>query len=188
MTDNNTPTPNPASAPPVSPAAISPPAARRSFFRSGWFVAGALALTGFVGFGLGKVSSYRGFYHGFGMSRGLDQGERQSRLQSGLQRMLGAVDATPEQRDRITAIVRSALQDMQPLRQAQRDIRDRLATALKAANVDRVAIEQLRSQQLQMAEGLSKKMSDSLLAAADVLTPSQRAQLVERWQSRRWRG
>jgi periplasmic protein CpxP/Spy len=182
MTDINAPTPNPVSPPPVTPPA------RKSFFRSGWFVAGALVLTGFVGFGLGKVTSYRGFHHGFGMSRGMDQGERQSRMQSGLQRMLGAVDATPEQRDKITAIARSAMQEMQPLRQVQRDIRDKLAAALKSATVDRAAIELLRAQQLQMAEGLSKKMSDSLLAAADVLTPSQRAQLVDRWQSRRWRG
>jgi periplasmic protein CpxP/Spy len=182
MTDDNTASPNPVSPPPA------PQPGRKSFFRNRWIIAGAFVLTGFAGFGLGKVTGHRGFHHGFGMSRGMDQGDRQSRLQSGLQRMLGTVDATPEQRDRITAIARSAMQEMQPLRQAQRDIRSKLAAALKSETVDRSAIGQLRTQQLAMAEGLSKTMSDSLLAAADVLTPSQRAQLVERWQSRRWRG
>ncbi|MFM9974236.1 MAG: Spy/CpxP family protein refolding chaperone [Beijerinckiaceae bacterium] len=174
MTDD---TSTPVSATPQQPA-------RRRFFRNRWFLAGAIVVTGLVGFGLGKATSHRGYDHAYRMS-GEDG---QARVQSGLQRVLGKIDATPEQREKITAIVRSAMLDLQPMRQSLRLSREKLTTTLKAETIDRAAIEQLRRQQLEMTEMLSRKMSEALVSAAEALTPSQRAQLVDRWQSRRWRG
>jgi periplasmic protein CpxP/Spy len=180
MTDMNTQ--------PVAPAPVPTP--KRRFFRSRWFMAGAFILTGAAGFGLGKASSFR--HHGgwgYMMSeRGMDSSRMQSRAEYGINRVLSSVDATVEQKTKITAIVQKTMGEMQPLRDVRRDIRDKLSAALKSSTVDRASIENLRSKQLLMAETISKKMQDTLIEVAEILSPSQRAQLVDRWQSRRWRG
>jgi periplasmic protein CpxP/Spy len=192
MTDNTTSQDNT----PVLPQPAPPVPARKSFFKNPWVIAGAFVLTGIAGFGLGKASSFRGHHMGwagYGMSRGMDSSSMNSRAEYGINRVLSSVDATVEQKNRITTLVQSALAEMQPMRQSFRDGREKLAAALKATTIDRTGVEALRAEQLQKAEVLSRKMQDTLLNAADILSPAQRAQLVERWQSRAshargWRG
>ncbi len=53
-------------------------------------------------------------------------------------------------------------------------------------SVDRAALEALRADQLQMAEQASRRFTQALADAADVLTPEQRKQLAER--AGRWHG
>jgi Spy/CpxP family protein refolding chaperone len=183
MTDLN-------SQPQITPNQPALVPAKRSFFRSKWFIGGAIILTGIVGFGLGKISHFR--HHGgwgYMMSdRGMGSSFMQTRAEYGINRLLSSVDATVEQKTRITAVAQRTIAEMQSLRQVRREVRDKLATALKAPQVDRAGIEELRTKQLQLAESMSKKMQDSLLEAAEILNPTQRAALVDRWQARRWRG
>jgi periplasmic protein CpxP/Spy len=191
MTDINTQ--------PNTPA--NPLPAKRSIFRRTWFIVGAVVLTGIVGFGLGKASSFRHFgswghmmsEHGMGSSRmmgehGMGGSQMQTRAEYRINRLLTSVDATAEQKAKVTTIVQKAMGDMQSMRQVRRDTMDKLSVALRSPIVDSSAIETLRKTQLQMAETMSKKMQETLLEAAEVLSPAQRAQLVDRWQSRRWRG
>ena len=51
---------------------------------------------------------------------------------------------------------------------------------LDPAQVDRAAIERLRSEQLALAETASKRISQALGDAAEVLNPEQRRTLVDR--------
>jgi periplasmic protein CpxP/Spy len=174
------------SAAPVQPVANPP---KRSFFSSRWFIVSAVILTGVVGFGLGKMSHLR-HHAGFAMmmSGKGDPAKMQSRIEYRLNRVLSTVDATEDQKKQITAIILKRMNDMQPLRQVRNDVREKLAAALKSPKIDRAGIEQLRTQQLQLAESMWKTMQDSLVEAAEILSPSQRAALVDRWQARRWRG
>jgi Spy/CpxP family protein refolding chaperone len=174
------------SAAPAQPAAAP---AKRGFFSSRWFIVSAVILTGVVGFGLGKLSHLRQ-HMGFAMmmSGKGDPAKIQARVEHRLNRVLSTVDATEDQKKQITAIILKRMNDMQPLRQVRNEVREKLATALKSPRIDRAGIEQLRTQQLQLAENMSKGIQDSLLEAAEILSPSQRVALIDRWQARRWRG
>jgi hypothetical protein len=52
-----------------------------------------------------------------------------------------------------------------------------------AASIDRNALEQLRSEQMRLAESISRRMLAQMADAAEVLTPAQRTKLAERMKS-----
>jgi Spy/CpxP family protein refolding chaperone len=54
-----------------------------------------------------------------------------------------------------------------------------MLTLLKAKEIDKAAIEQLRVEQLKTMDEVSKHMTQTILAVADLLTPEQRAKLAE---------
>ena len=183
MSDINT---NPAPAtPPVAPA----PAAGRRFYRSGWFIAGLAIVTGLAGFGLGRMSGHHRWGHEYSMGRHMQHGEGAGpSMRKGefmIDRVLSRVDATSEQKAKISEIARSAMGELGPIREKHMATRDRLAGLMKAEKLDRAQIEQLRAEELVLADTLSKKMSEAFVNAAEVLTPAQRVTLVERWQNRR---
>lgn len=159
--------------------------------RKGLVVAAVLVATGLVGFGIGKAASghfgHR-FGHGFGMHRTLDADAIIRQTDAGVGRVLGKVDASAEQKTKVADITKAAIKDLLPLRDTHTAVRDKLAAALKAEKIDRAQIEQLRTEELALAETLSKRAAQALADMADVLSPAQRAKLVERWQQRPWRG
>lgn len=161
---------------------------RRGMRRRGWVLVGVALVTGVIGFGLGRVTGARWHGHGFGMHQQLDSEAAVRRAEAGINRVLSRIDGTSEQKAKIAEIAKAAIKDLQPMRETFRSSRDKLAAALKADKVDRSAIEQLRAEQLALGEAASKRASEALADAADVLTPAQRATLVERWQRRSWRG
>jgi periplasmic protein CpxP/Spy len=63
-----------------------------------------------------------------------------------------------------------------------------LREVLAAQTVDRARLETLRAEQMQLADATSKRITEAVAEAAEVLNPAQRAELsrqIERWQ--RWR-
>jgi Spy/CpxP family protein refolding chaperone len=94
------------------------------------------------------------------------------------------VDATPEQRAKLTEIATAAAKDLQPLREKVRAARRQGMELLAAPTIDRGAIEQLRAEQIRAADEASKRMVQALADVAEVLTPEQRKQLAERMQKR----
>jgi Spy/CpxP family protein refolding chaperone len=109
------------------------------------------------------------------------------RIERMVDRALGSVDATREQRDKVTAIFDKAMDDVFALREKHLEGRRQIRDALAAPTVDRGKIEALRTDQLKLADTASKRITDAFADAAEVLTPDQRAQLarrIERWQ--RW--
>jgi len=100
-------------------------------------------------------------------------------------RVLGAVDASTEQRQKVRQILEAAGNDLYPIRQQRMENRRQIAAALAASTIDRAKIEQLRQDQLKLNDTASKRFTDALTEAAEVLTPAQRAELAKRMERRR---
>ncbi|MDE0048912.1 MAG: periplasmic heavy metal sensor [Rhodospirillales bacterium] len=100
--------------------------------------------------------------------------------------MLDEVDASDDQRERVRAIATAAIADMGEFRDFKREGRQALVEALTQETVDREALETLRQNKLETADRASQRLLTALADAADVLTPVQRAELAEEWESRDW--
>jgi len=108
------------------------------------------------------------------------------RLRPGdLNRVLGAVDASTDQRQKVRAIFEQAANDLHTLRQKRGDNRRQIGQALTEATIDRARIETLRADQVKLSDATSKRLTDALVEAAEVLTPAQRADLGRRFERRR---
>ena len=157
---------------------------RRRFFRN----AAVAALISSVVAGVGATAAWaapggHGGWHGGGFmgGRGPMSDERVEKM---VKHFAVEIDATPEQTAKLTNIAKGASKDLRPLREKVRDARKRGMELLSAPTIDRAAIERLRAEQMQAADALSKRMSQALADAAEVLTPDQRKKLAERMQKR----
>jgi periplasmic protein CpxP/Spy len=99
-------------------------------------------------------------------------------------RVLGIVDASTEQKQKVRAIFEKAANDLYAARDQRQQNRRAMAEALAAATIDRAKVEQLRGDRMKIADATSKRLTDALVEAAEVLTPAQRADLVARFQRR----
>jgi Spy/CpxP family protein refolding chaperone len=102
----------------------------------------------------------------------------------GVDRMIKAVDGTPEQKAKLTQLAQAAQKDVQPLREQLMAARKKGLELLAASSVDRTALEKLRAEQTQLMDGISRRMLTHMMDAAEVLTPAQRTQLAEKMKSR----
>jgi protein CpxP len=135
-------------------------------------------------FGMGGDDSGPGmhmqanFRHGMGFGPGFGGHH--------LERMLEEIDATPEQEDKLEAIMDKLHDDVRPIMRGFRDTRDDVAKLLGAATIDREAAEKLRAERVTAVDEASRKLTTALLDAAEVLTAEQRAELAEHFEDRGW--
>jgi Spy/CpxP family protein refolding chaperone len=87
------------------------------------------------------------------------------------------LDATPEQQQKLEAIVKGAVTDLAPLRDKARATHQKVRELLTATTVDRAAIEKLRAEQVATMDTLSKRIAQAVGDAAEVLSPDQRRKL-----------
>jgi periplasmic protein CpxP/Spy len=143
--------------------------------RLGLVVAGALAL---VAGGALVFAHATGGRHG-GMSHG-DIGEMAEHFEVHVKHVLAEVDATPEQQARVNEIIKSAAADLKSLHGQHADARAALHQAFTAPVIDRVRLEQMRSEHLAAIDAASKRCLTAMADAAEVLTPEQRTALGEK--------
>jgi len=93
-----------------------------------------------------------------------------------------AIDATPDQRQKLTAIATGMVNDLLPAHQKMQAAKGRIVALLRQPKTDRAALESLRAEHLALADDVSKRVALGLADAADVLTPQQRAKLAEHWK------
>ena len=98
--------------------------------------------------------------------------------------VLGSVDATDEQRDRVDAILAGAVNDIFPLRNEHHAHRRDLIAELARPQVDRAELERVRTAELALAEKATARLLDATVAIAEVLQPDQRQRLAERLAER----
>ena len=154
----------------------------------------ALALTGAVathalsdgGFGHGRWGP-PGFMGGMGGR--LDPAQAEDRADRMVRHLAIEIDATPQQQERLRAIVKAAVKDLFPLRDKAQADRERAQTLLTQATVDSAAIEAFRVEQMALADTASKRIAQGLADAAEVLTADQRRKIDEHLTARRtfWR-
>jgi protein CpxP len=157
---------------------------RRRWFKRASVLAAVSALAGGAGWQAhAQAHGGPGFGHGFlgGIMRGAPSDERIERM---MKHFFVEINATPEQQQRLTPIVKQAARDLQPLREQARSTRQQAATLFTAETIDRAAIENARAQRLQMADAVSRRLSQAFADVAEVLTQAQRKELAERMQKR----
>ena len=129
-----------------------------------------------------------GWHHGDGPrmgGRGFGGMMFPGAIERRVNRVLGLVDASTEQRQKVRSILENAGNDLYPIRQQRMENRKQIGQALAAATIDRPKIEALRQEQLKLNDTASKRMTDAITDAAEVLTPAQRAELAKRMERRR---
>lgn len=167
---------------------------RRPRRRRWWMFAGAAAAI--VGLAACAQPGRGGEGHGPGWGwhhRGhhgpMDPETIARRIDRGVDWVLSDVGATAEQKQKVSAIAKAAATELAPLRERHRAARTRVIEILGASAVDRAALEKVRAEELAMAEGASRRVTQALADIADVLTPEQRVRLrekAERRMGRRW--
>ncbi|GAB5606148.1 Spy/CpxP family protein refolding chaperone [Sideroxyarcus sp. TK5] len=102
-----------------------------------------------------------------------------------LDRMLDDVKASDAQKEKASAIVKAALEQGAPLAGKIRDNHIQMRKLMAATTLDKAAIEAMRAEQIKLADEASQRMTSTMLAVAEVLTPEQRAKLAEKMEKRR---
>jgi periplasmic protein CpxP/Spy len=160
-----------------SPSAPRPPRARK-----GLIIAAAVigVLTLLIGAKAYVFARGMGMHHGWGES--MSSEEIADRIDHGVKYMLSDIDATADQKTKVTAILQSAAQDVHALHdQHAADIKQ-FHGILSAATIDRERLESIRTDELHLADQASKRIVTALADAAEVLTPEQRTKLMEEMQ------
>jgi Spy/CpxP family protein refolding chaperone len=103
----------------------------------------------------------------------------------GIGGIMDEIDATDEQSDKLWKIMDGVRAEVRPVMRDFRNTREDLTKLLGASSVDRAAVEKLRSERIAEIDQVSQKMTAALVEAAEVLTPEQRAKLVEHLEERR---
>ena len=141
---------------------------------------GAFATTSFSqGFGppFGHGWHGSGFWHGGPFGGGFDPARAEERADRMIRHISVEVDATAEQQEKLRGIVKNAVKDMFPMREKIFAARQQARDLLFGQSVDRAGIEKLRSEQIGTVDALSKRFTQALADAAEVLTPEQRRKL-----------
>jgi periplasmic protein CpxP/Spy len=139
----------------------------------------ALVAAGFIG-----AYASKSFAHGSRhmMAAVMDPAQTEEHVERMVKHLAVEVDATPEQREKLTVIAQSAARDLAPLRGKMKDARKQAFDLMNAENIDRAAIESLRVEQIALLDTLSRRLTQALADAAEVLNPEQRKKLAERMQ------
>lgn len=98
--------------------------------------------------------------------------------------LIKLVNGSPEQKTKLLGLAQAAMTEMKPLREQMRAVRQKGMALLSAASIDRSAIDKLRSEQIQLADSISRRMTTHMADAAEVLTPAQRTIVAEKMKSR----
>lgn len=96
-------------------------------------------------------------------------------------RMLMGVDnVTAQQRGQLVTLTRETLRDLGSQREAGHALRKRQHELLAQPTLDLAAIEQARQQMLAHQDQVSRRSTQAMVQASQVLSPEQRAQVAQR--------
>ncbi|MCB1620430.1 MAG: periplasmic heavy metal sensor [Thiothrix sp.] len=141
-----------------------------------FILAGSIAM---LGIGIGAVGAVQAQHRmgGWGPFHGGNVAERGA--DRGIERALERVEATDEQRAAIRKIFETARTDISPVLSDIGENRMAFAQLLHADTIDRNAVSNLRESTVGLADSVSERAMTALLDAAEVLTPEQRATLLD---------
>lgn len=150
-----------------------------------WWTGGVLAAVAATATATALAFGGGGMGHGMGGDgsmggRGGHMGER-GRHGGGhmMERVLDSADATKEQRTKIRQIMVAAEEDQRAARAGQQDDRGAMMNLLAQPKIDVAAIEKLRAQRVATHDASSKRMTQAMVEAANVLSPEQRKKVAD---------
>jgi len=151
-----------------------------------WFKAGvALAVVGALAAAGISYASNEGACHGrFGMAMHghMDAASMSKHIDGFVNHVLA--DGTAEQKSKVSTILKAAATDLEPLHTQLHAGHEQAIKLLSQPSIDRDAVEKLRVSQLQLADQASKRITQAVEDAADVMTPEQRIKLAEHLKKR----
>jgi Spy/CpxP family protein refolding chaperone len=132
-------------------------------------------------FGLARANASGPFCHGFrGHAPPASAEEMAEHLDDKLEHLFDAVDATPAQRQQISAQAQKAAPQIFGLMGEGRELRGQLKTALLADKIDQARIDELRGKLELLTDRLLDTAMDGMVGVAQVLTPAQRKQVADK--------
>ena len=165
-------------------------AAPRRATRKVRLVIAGVALVG-LGTAIGVVateSPARDAWHGFKEWRHHGHGGSEATLRARAKwmsaRFLDKVDASDAQREQIDSVIDDFVTAAWPLREQHREHRHAIVAVLGEPEVDREALEELRTKELALADSLSVELVEAVVAVSGILDAEQRLALVERLERR----
>jgi protein CpxP len=161
-------------------AGPSPPRPPRG--RRGLLIAGAIigVLTLLVGAKAYVFARGGGWHHGWGDP--MSSEEIADRIEHGVKYVLSDVDATADQKTKVTAILQAAAKDVHAMHDQHVAARNQVHEILTAPTIDRARLENVRADELRLADEASKRIVTAIADAAEVLTPEQRTKLIDEMQ------
>ena len=140
-------------------------------------------MEGGMGHGMHGMNGMHGGMGGPGMMFGRSP-EHMGRM---IDHMLDGLNASDAQRSQIKQIAAQAAADLKAQAASARGLHQRGMQIFTAPTVDAAAAEQLRQQMLQQHDQMSRRVTQAMVAVANVLTPEQRAKVGERMRDRQAR-
>ncbi|UYN95297.1 MAG: periplasmic heavy metal sensor [Enhydrobacter sp.] len=119
-----------------------------------------------------------------GDKAGADPAKFQQRIEKRVDRALDGTDASEEQKKKVTEILQSAFADMKPLHTKRVEARKAMTDAMQAPAIDRAKIEQIRQEQMKVADEASQRFTKALTDAGSVLNQAQRQAFFKKWSER----
>ncbi len=157
------------------------PESGRPFWRRRdvWVVGLALAVLGVAVVAVPTAMAFRslGDHGGHGFAHNPEQARERAAF--GVEWAFRAVDATEEQRQEGKAVVERLVDQLIPLGERHREHREAVVRELVRPQIDRAALEQLREEGMALADEASRIAVDGVADLAEVLSPEQRAELLE---------
>ncbi len=155
---------------------------RRFWLAGGGILTGLAALAAVAP----RASAYRAFAghgfgpgrHGFGAQMIHDPAAAKQHVGLAVEWALSGVDASEEQKRQARRITDRLIDELAPSIEKHRAFREAMARELAKPEIDRAALEQLRQEEIALADAASKQAVAAIADLGEVLTPEQRAELV----------
>lgn len=161
-------------------------------FRKQWLLAGAaLAFAGGLGVtGMSMAEDtlhphdHAKFHVSLSLPGLLEDGVMRNQM---IEKVIAHVvpDGSEQQKAELGRIVKVALQDLRPIYEQNKAIKDRIKTILQQPQLDRNAMEQWRQDEMRLADNASKRVMQAVADCGDILTPEQRVKLAQQLERRR---
>jgi Spy/CpxP family protein refolding chaperone len=116
--------------------------------------------------------------------KAFDPAKFNQHIEKRVDKALTGTDATADQKKKVSTIIEQAFADMKPLHDKRVENRKAMADAMQAPTIDKAKIEALRQEQMKVSDASSKRFTQALTDAGDVLNVQQRQAFFKSWSER----
>jgi Spy/CpxP family protein refolding chaperone len=115
--------------------------------------------------------------------KAFDPAQFQQRIEKRVDKALNGTDATAEQKKKVADILGQTFKDMRPLHEQRVANRKAMAEALQAPTIDAAKVEGIRAEQMKISDASSKRFTQALTDAGNVLSQAQRQAFFKNWSA-----